>query len=121
METLSVILSMICRVALVGIAVPLLLGNFPGYTMPSRMTTDWAALAACDAFAVIAPLIRWRKASLLAGMLGLGVHYGYRHHAPVLGLAYMGVAIVLALLPKADRRKPTGFAANTRGVPTGRR
>jgi len=96
--------SLLCRVALLAIAVPVLMRDFPGYMMPDRITQDWSLPTACDVLAVVAPLMRWRKLAFLAGLLALGAHYYYdRRYVPVWDLAYMGVAIVLVLLPSSGR------------------
>jgi hypothetical protein len=102
-QTLRAIYSLICRVVLLGIALPVLLADFPDYTMPSRFTQDWSMLVTCDALALLAPLLRWRKMAFLAGLLALGVHYYYRHLVPTWDLAYMGVVIVFVLLPTSNR------------------
>ena len=60
--------------------------------------------AACDALAVLAPLLRWRKLAFLAGLLALSAHYYFaRRYVPMWDMAYMGVAIVLVLLPASNR------------------
>ncbi len=108
MQTLWAVVSIICRVLLLGMAVPVLLRDFPDYTIPSRITTDWAALALGDILTVVAPLMRWRKVAFLAAALALGAHYYFRHHVPALDLAYMGVAILFVVLPSSERQtKPT--------------
>lgn len=103
MQTLSVAISLICRVVLVGLAAPVLLGDFPNYSLPSRILEDWAVLTGCDALAVVAPMLRWRKFALLAAMVVLGVHYYYRHIVGFLDLAYAGVALIFVLLPASGR------------------
>jgi len=90
-QTLRAIYSLICRVVLLGIALPVLLADFPNYMMPSRVTQDWSMLVTCDALALLVPLLRWRKMAFLAGALALGVHYYFRHLVPTWDLAYMGV------------------------------
>lgn len=103
MQTLSVVISLICRVVLVGLAAPVLLGDFPNYSLPSRMTQDWVAVTCCDALALVAPMLRWRKFALLAAMVVLGAHYYYRHIVGFLDLAYAGVALIFVLLPASGR------------------
>jgi len=106
MQTTRAIVSLILRVTLLGLAVPVLLGDFPGYTMPSRIITDWAALAALDTLAVLAPVARWRKFALLAGLATVGAHYYLRHEAPVYDMGYLLLAIVFLLLPPSGRSQP---------------
>lgn len=116
-QTLRAIFSLICRVVLLGIAVPVLLGDFPQHSMPSRITPEWSMPAACDALAVLAPLLRWRKLAFLAGVAALSAHYYYaRRYVPVWDMAYMGVAIVLVLLP-ASGRESGKRGPNTRSNP----
>jgi hypothetical protein len=103
MQTIRAVISLICRVVLLGLALPVLLGNFPNYTLPGRMAQDWMLLVLGDTLALVAPLLRWRKMTFLAGVLALGVHYYYRHNVPVLDLVYMGVAILFVLLPGSNR------------------
>jgi hypothetical protein len=104
MQTFWASLSLILRVVLLGIALPLLLGDFPGYSVPRHPSQEWILLTGCDALAVAAPLIRWRKVTFLAGVATLGTHYFYHPHAvPVWDLAYVGVAIVLTLMPASGR------------------
>jgi hypothetical protein len=102
-QTLRAIYSLICRVVLLGIALPVLLGDFPDYTLPSRFTQDWSMLVACDALALLAPLLRWRKMVFLAGVLALGLHYYFRKIVPTLDMAYICVAILFVLLPPSNR------------------
>ena len=104
LQTFRVIVSLILRVVLVGIALPLLLRHFPNYKLPYRYPTDWVIVTVCDALAVVAPLLRSRKLAFLAGAAALGAHYYYQHFVPVWDLAYMGVAIVLVLLPMSGRK-----------------
>jgi len=94
MQTFRAIMSLIFRVVLLGIAVPLLLADFPNYKLPYRFPPE---------LAVIAPLLRWRKFAFLAGAAALGAHYYYRHLTPLWELGYMGVAIVFVLLPSSGR------------------
>ncbi len=103
-QTFRVIVSLICRVVLLGIAVPVLLRHFPNYKLPYRYPTDWIIVTVCDAMAVAAPLLRSRKLAFLAGAAAMGAHYYYRHFVPVLDLAYVAVAIVFVLLPTSMRR-----------------
>jgi hypothetical protein len=103
MQTFRAIMSLICRVVLFGIAVPLLLADFPNYKLPYRFPPEWTVVTVCDGLAVIAPLLRWRKFAFLAGAAALGAHYYYRHLTPLWELAYMGVAIVFVLLPSSGR------------------
>jgi len=111
MQTLWAILSLICRVALFGLAVPVLLGDFPGFHFPYNPSQEWWILTGCDALAVLMPVLRSRKLAFLAGVAALSSHYYYhRHSVPVWDLAYMAVAIVLLLVPSSGRvakRKPT--------------
>lgn len=103
MQTIRAVMSLICRVVLLGLALPVLLGNFPNYTLPGRMTQDWSLLVLGDTLALVAPLLRWRKTAFLAGVLALAAHYYFRHNVPMLDLAYMGVAILFVLLPGSNR------------------
>ncbi len=104
MQTFWVIVSLILRVVLLGVAVPLLLADFPGYTAPRHPSQEWLLLTGCDALAVAAPLFKFRKFAFLAGLAMLGVHYYYHpHYIPTWDLAYMGVAIILAVLPSSGR------------------
>jgi hypothetical protein len=103
MQTIRALFSLFCRVALLALAVPVLVGDFPGHAFPSRPTQDWSMPTACDALAVAAPLMRGRKLAFLAGVLVLAVRYYFRHYVPVSDLAYMGAAIVLVLLPASGR------------------
>jgi hypothetical protein len=105
MQTTRAIVSLIFRVVLLGIAVPVLLSDFPGHMMPSHVMTDWATITAADALAVAAPLLRWRKLALLAGILTAGAHYYFRHHAPVLDMVYVLLAIGLVLAPASGRAR----------------
>lgn len=104
LQTMRVIVSLILRVVLVGIAVPLLLKDFPEYKIPYRFTTDWTVVTVCDAMAVFAPLIRTRKLAFVAGAAALVAHYYYRHYAPLWDMVYLGVAIVFVLLPMSGRQ-----------------
>jgi hypothetical protein len=106
MQTTRAIVSLILRVTLLGLAVPVLLGDFPGYMAPSRIMTDWATLAALDTMAVLAPLARWRKFALLAGLAAVGAHYYLRHEMPVWDMGYLLLAIVFVLLPPSGRVPP---------------
>jgi len=103
MQTLRVIASLICRVVLLGVAVPVLLGDFPNYRIPSRFPTDWTVVMACDALAVLAPLARPRMVAFLAGVAALGAHYYFHHLVPTWDIAYMALAILLVLLPASGR------------------
>ncbi|MGB9029480.1 MAG: hypothetical protein WCC27_05090 [Acidobacteriaceae bacterium] len=102
-QTLRAVCSVICRVVLLGIALPVLLADFPNYMLPSRITQDWSMLVTCDALALLAPLLRWRKMAFLAGVLALGLHYYFRKIVPTWDMAYMGVAILFVLLPGSNR------------------
>jgi hypothetical protein len=113
--------SVICRVVLLGIALPVLLADFPNYMMPSRVTQDWSMLVTCDALALLAPLLRWRKMAFLAGLLALGVHYYYRHLVPTWDLAYMGVVIVFVLLPGSNRASVKRGSGTRSSPQTGKR
>lgn len=104
LQTFRVIVSLILRVALVGIAAPVLLHHFPEYKLPYRYTTDWTVVVTCDLLAVVAPLLQVRKLTFLAAAAAMGAHYYYQHSVPMLDLAYMAVAIVLVLLPISGRR-----------------
>ena len=103
MQTSRAIVSLICRVVLLGIAVPVLLRHFPNYKLPYRFPTDWIVVTVCDALAVVAPLLRVRNVAFLAGAAALGAHYYYRHFVPVWDLVYMAVAIIFVLLPSSGR------------------
>jgi hypothetical protein len=103
-QTFRAIVSLILRVALLGIAVPVLLGDFPEFRLPSRFTTEWTAVMACDLLAVFAPLAPTRKLAFLGGAAALGAHYYYKHDVPVFDMAYLGVAIVFVLLPNSGRK-----------------
>ncbi len=103
MQTARAIVSLILRVTLLGIAVPVLLRDFPNLMFPSRIMTDWATITAVDAVAVLAPLGRWRKYALLAGAAAVGVHHFLRHRVPVLDMAYLVLAIFFVLLPESGR------------------
>jgi hypothetical protein len=120
MQTTRAIASLIFRVVLLGIAVPVLLSDFPGHMLPSRIMTDWATITALDALSVVAPLARWRKMALLAGILVAGAHYYFRHHVPVLDVGYVLLAIGLVLLPASGRAtgdgRRSGFAPSSRNV-----
>jgi len=104
LQTFRVIVSLILRVVLVGIALPILLHHFPNFKLPYRYPTDWVVVTVCDALAVVAPLMRSRKLAFLAGAAALGAHYFYQHFVPMWDLVYMGVAIVFVLLPGSGRR-----------------
>jgi uncharacterized SAM-binding protein YcdF (DUF218 family) len=103
-QTFRVIVSLICRVALLAIAVPVLLRHFPDYKLPYRYPTDWIVVTVCDTAAVVAPLMRSRKLAFLAGAAAMGAHYYYRHFVPVGDLVYMGVAILFVLQPSSERK-----------------
>jgi hypothetical protein len=103
MQTFRAIASMICRVVLLGIAVPVLLSDFPNGKFPSRFATAWAVIAVCDALAVVAPLARPRKVAFLAGVAAVGAHYYFRHLVPTWDMAYMAMAILLVLMPASGR------------------
>lgn len=104
MQTFWAIVSLIFRVALLGIAVPILLERFPNFSYPRNPSQEWLVLTGCAVLAVIAPLLKTRKLAFLAGALALGARYYYhRHYIPALELGYMGVAIVLVLLPSSGR------------------
>ncbi len=105
LQTFRVIVSLILRVALVGIAVPVLLHHFPEYKLPYRYTTDWSVVVICDLLAVVAPLLSVRKLTFLAGAAAVGAHYYYQHSVPMLDFAYLGLAIVFVLLPTSGRDK----------------
>src|ERR1700691_117657 len=108
MQTFWAIASLILRVVLLGIAVPLLLGDFPNYSAPRHPGQEWLFLTGCDALAVVAPLVRFRKFAFLAGVAALGVHHYYHPPSiPTWDLAYMGFAIILALLPASGRKTDT--------------
>ncbi len=81
-QTFRVIVSLICRVVLVAIALPVLLRHFPNYKLPYRYPTDWIIVVVCDALAVVAPLLRSRKLAFLAGAAAMGAHYYYQHFVP---------------------------------------
>jgi hypothetical protein len=102
-QTARAIASLICRVVLVAIALPVLLRHFPGHKLPYRYTTDWIVVVVCDTLAVVAPLLRIRKLAFLAGAAAMGAHYYYRHIVPVWDLVYMAIAIVFVLLPASGR------------------
>jgi hypothetical protein len=118
MQTSRAIVSLICRVVLLGIAVPMLLRHFPNYKVPYRLPTEWVVLTVCDAFAVLAPLLRTRKLAFLAGAATLGGNYYFRHYEPIWDLAYMAVAIVFVLLPSSGRGDGKA-KANRRVAPGG--
>lgn len=120
-QTMRAVCSVICRVVLLGIALPVLLADFPNYMMPSRVTQDWSMLVTCDALALLAPLLRWRKMAFLAGLLALGVHYYYRHLVPTWDLAYMGVVIVFVLLPGSNRASVKRGSGTRSSPQTGKR
>ncbi|HUB19125.1 MAG TPA: hypothetical protein VL990_10845 [Acidobacteriaceae bacterium] len=104
-QTARAILSLVCRVVLLGIAVPLLLMDFPSYRLPHRYTTEWLVPTICDLLTVIAPMMRTRKLALVAGAAAMGAHYYYdRQYVPMWNLAYMAVAIVFLLLPASGRK-----------------
>jgi hypothetical protein len=102
-QTVRAVISLICRVVLLGIAVPLLLGDFPDYKLPYRFPTAWTVVTVCDALAVFAPLLRARKLAFLAGAAVLGAHYYFQKSVPVWGMAYLAVAIVFVALPSSGR------------------
>ncbi len=103
-QTYRVIISLICRVALLVIALPVLLRHFPNYKPPYRYPTDWVVMTVCDALTVAAPLVRTRKLPFFAGIAALAAHYFYRHFVPVGDLVYMGVAILFVLQPSSERQ-----------------
>jgi len=104
MQTFWAIVSLIFRVALLGIAVPILLRRFPNFSYPRNPSQEWLALTACAVLAVVAPLLKTRKVTFLAGAAMIGVRYFYHpHFTPGLEMVYMGVAIVLVLLPASGR------------------
>jgi hypothetical protein len=103
MQTFRAIASLICRVVLLGIALPVLLGDFPNYRFPSHFATEWAVVTGCDALALLAPLARPRKIAFLAGVAAVGAHYFYQHLVPTWDMAYMAMAILLVLLPASGR------------------
>jgi hypothetical protein len=103
LQTMRVIVSLILRVLLFGIALPVLLRHFPDYKLPYRFPTEWIVVVVCDTLAVVAPLMRTRKLAFLAGAAALGAHYYYHHFVPLWDLAYMGVAIIFVLLPGSGR------------------
>jgi hypothetical protein len=103
-QTFRVIVSLICRVALLVIAVPVLLRHFPNYKLPYRFPTDWVIITVCDALAVVAPLLRSRKLAFFAGLAAMAAHYYYRHSVPMGDLVYMGVAILFVLQPSSERK-----------------
>lgn len=104
MQTTRAIVSLIFRVVLLGVAVPILLNDFPGYMLPSHVLTDWAVVTALDGLAVAAPLASWRKLALLGGVLAAGAHYYFLHHVPMLDMAYVLLAIGLVLSPASGRK-----------------
>jgi len=103
MQTLRAILSLVFRVVLLGIAVPVLLGDFPNYKIPYRMPPEWTVVTVCDVLTVVAPLLSPRRLAFLAGAAALGAHYYFRHYVPTWDLAYMGVALVFVMLPSSGR------------------
>jgi hypothetical protein len=103
MQTLSVILSLICRVTLAGLAVFGLVKYLAG-GVPAHPSQEWMILAACDGLAFVAPLTRYRNPALLAGMVTLGASYWYRHYTEIWVFWYVGIAIVLVLLPRYMRK-----------------
>lgn len=103
MQTILAVASLICRVVLLGLAVPVVLGDFPDYKLPYRFTPDWTTVVVCDLLAVVVPFVRWRKLTFLIAVAALGAHYYFRHIVPSWDLAYMGVAIVFVLLPSSER------------------
>ena len=102
-QTTRAIVSLICRVVLLGIALPVVVRHFPNFRLPYRYPTDWIVLTVCDTLAVVAPLMRSRKLAFFAGAAALGAHYYYRHFVPVWDLIYMAVAILFVLLPSTER------------------
>lgn len=104
LQTFRVIVSLILRVAMVGLAVPVLLHHFPDYKLPYRYTTDWTVVVVCDVLAVVAPLVRVRKLTFLAGAAALGAHYFYQHTVQTWDLTYLTLAIVFVLLPGSGRQ-----------------
>jgi len=113
MQTLSVILSLICRVVLVGFALSGFWGHVSG-GIPGHISQEWGTIAACDLLAVLAPLTRWRNTALLAGLAAAGAHFWFRHSIEAWTLWYTGVAIVLVLLPRY-MLKPRRFKAGMHG------
>ncbi len=105
LQTFRVIISLILRVAMVGIAVPVLLHHFPDFKLPYRYTTDWTVVVLCDVLTVVAPLLRIRKLTFLAGAAAIGAHYYYQHSVPFLDSAYVAMSIVFVLLPTSGRDK----------------
>lgn len=103
-QTFRVIVSLICRVALLVIALPVLLRHFPNYKLPYRYPTDWVVVTVCDLLAVVAPFLRSRKLPFFAGIAAMGAHYYYRHFVPTGDLIYMGVAILFVLQPSSQRK-----------------
>jgi hypothetical protein len=103
MQTIWAVASLICRVVLFGVAVPVLLSDFPNYKLPYRFPVDWTTLVVCDLLAVVVPFLRFRKLTFLIAAATLGAHYYFRHIVPTWDLAYMGVAIVFVLLPSSGR------------------
>ncbi|MFP5228106.1 MAG: hypothetical protein ACLGXA_10785 [Acidobacteriota bacterium] len=103
-QTFRVIMSLLCRVALLAIALPVFLRHFPNYKPPHRYPTDWIIVTVCDGLAVAAPLMRLRKLAFLAGAAALAAHSYYRHFVPVWDLAYMAVAILFVLQPSSHRQ-----------------
>jgi len=102
MQTLSVILSLICRIALIGLVAPVLVTHFS--VLPPHPTQEWIALAACYALAAVAPFIQSRNPALVAGLIALGVYYWLRHYVEIWTLIYTGISIVLVLLPRYRRK-----------------
>jgi hypothetical protein len=121
MQTLSVILSLICRIALVGLAVAGFASDFKAPVVPAYITQEWSAMFACGCLAILAPLVKWRNPAVVAGLLALGVHYWYRHNVETWNLWYTGIAILLVLLPRYRLKpkkgwwKTPGEAASSRG------
>jgi hypothetical protein len=103
MQTLSVILSLICRVAMVGLALFGLVSYLTG-GVPAHPSQEWMVLAACDGLAFVAPLTKYRNPAVLAGLVTLGANYWYRHYMASWIFWYTGIAIVLVLLPRYMRK-----------------
>jgi hypothetical protein len=103
LQTFRAAVSLICRVVLLGIAVPVLLGDFPNYKIPYRFTPEWTVVTVCDLLAVVAPLLRMRRLAFLAGAAALAAHFYFKRYVPTWDLAYMGLALVFVMLPTSGR------------------
>lgn len=108
MQTVWVLLAVLCRacmavIGVVGVAMDTL--RPPAYAGAFAVH---AALVACDAFTILAPLLRWRWLPLLAGVLTMIAHYvvSYGHHPSVWDPWYLGVSVLFLLLPRAEVPKP---------------